>query len=160
MRPFGASLKRRDGHATPWWAKTGPPPAGRAKPARRTRSLLKGLAVSGLLVAGLAELMARVTFGDAHLRDLLQFDPGDGRCIALQPGQRVAYTGWFLRIPAVEHDVNQYGFRGRAVAPQRSPSPRIALLGDSFAFGVGVGPDDTIPARLEQALRAETGGDV
>jgi len=139
---------------------TGPPAVPRRRHTSRIRPVLTGLAVSILLVLGLAELLARLTFGDAHLRDLLQFDPADGRCVALRPGQRVPYTGWFFRIPAVEHDVNEYGFRGPPVPPERSPAPRIAVLGDSFAFGVGVGPDDTIPVRLAQAIRAETGRDV
>lgn len=127
---------------------------------KRLVRILRWLLGSVVLTAVLAELLAQVVLGNARFRDLLQFDPGDGRCVALRPNQRVPYTGWFFRIPAVEHEVNALGFRGRPVPLRRSAATRIAVLGDSFTFGVGVGVDDTIPAQLERAIAAETGREV
>lgn len=54
--------------------------------------------------------------------------------------------------------VNSLGLRG---AEPRSPKParRIVVVGDSVAYGYGLEPGQSIPARLEAVLR-ERGGDV
>lgn len=54
--------------------------------------------------------------------------------------------------------INSLGLRGPEPRSPRA-ARRILLVGDSVAFGYGLEPDRTIPARLEAALR-ERGGDV
>jgi lysophospholipase L1-like esterase len=44
------------------------------------------------------------------------------------------------------------GFRGPGLAPGSEASTRIAVFGDSFVFGWGVGDGETLPARLDQVL--------
>src|SRR5262245_30014297 len=73
----------------------------------------------------------------------------------LRPGAEVTYTGWFLKIPPVRQEVNAYGFRGPARPPAKPPGTlRIAVLGDSFAYGLGVEAENAIPAQLEAVLAA------
>ncbi len=78
----------------------------------------------------------------------LQADPFCGyRC---RPDQK----GFTLEAPA---SINHLGFRGPDRPVEKAPGvERIALLGDSFIFGQGVGDDKTLPVRLEQALNAGT----
>ena len=50
---------------------------------------------------------------------------------------------------------NQFGYRGRPVEQARTPGrARVLVLGDSFAYGVGVGDRETFSAQLE-ALQPE-----
>lgn len=81
------------------------------------------------------------------------FNPPDGRCIGLAPGTSTTYTGWLWRVPAVQHDVNRFGYRGKP-RPHQKPLEtfRIALLGDSFAYGQGVESDETMAVYLETFL--------
>jgi lysophospholipase L1-like esterase len=54
---------------------------------------------------------------------------------------------------SAEVTINSKGLRGREVPYERTPGrPRIALLGDSFAWGFGVSDDEVIAVRLEEAL--------
>lgn len=48
--------------------------------------------------------------------------------------------------------VNDQGLRGRPVGPRQDGVSRILVLGDSFAFGYGVGEDETFSAYLEACL--------
>lgn len=49
--------------------------------------------------------------------------------------------------------INSLGLRGRETAYERIPgSGRIALLGDSFAWGFGVSDDEVMAVRLEEEL--------
>ncbi len=58
----------------------------------------------------------------------------------------------------VTMNTNRHGFRGRAFAEEKPEGTfRIACLGDSYTFGMGVGDDETWPARL-QALADERAG--
>jgi hypothetical protein len=63
--------------------------------------------------------------------------------------------GWAPRpgAEAIEHGartrINALGQRGRPIPRVRSSRRRVLLLGDSTAFGYGVGDDDTYAARLD-----------
>lgn len=61
------------------------------------------------------------------------------------------------RIPWGDSElVNSGGFRGPDLARERRPGvARIATLGDSSTFGMGVGQADTYSAQLEALLRAD-----
>lgn len=51
--------------------------------------------------------------------------------------------------------MNALGYRGAPRPPERGDgAPRIAMLGDSFTYGYGVRQLETVPAYLEQQLRA------
>jgi hypothetical protein len=78
--------------------------------------------------------------------------PGDGRCAALRGGES-RYSGYMWRVPTAVHSVNTMGYRGPARPLQADPGVvRLAALGDSFTFGVGVGDEESLPAALERAV--------
>lgn len=89
------------------------------------------------------------------------FNPPDGRCIGLAPSTSTTYTGWLWKVPAVQHDVNRFGYRGKP-RPQRKPHEtfRVALLGDSFAYGQGVESDETMAVYLEKFLAQKLNANV
>jgi lysophospholipase L1-like esterase len=107
----------------------------------------------------LAEVALRIIMGNLSIMEMIELDPGDGRCIGLRPGAVVPYTGFLWKIPAVDHDVNALGYRG-SERPQAKPEGaiRVAVLGDSFAYGQAVRADETIPAYLEPELARELRG--
>src|SRR4051812_26327091 len=92
-----------------------------------------------LLALGGAECALRgVGYGDAGSSDLTTRDG--------LPWPRIVERG---------ATVNAMGFRGAAFAePKRPGGYRIAVVGDSFTFGVGVGDDETLPAHLQRELAA------
>jgi len=69
----------------------------------------------------------------------------------LVPGSSGHYNGAFAK-------VNQHGLRGPEFPERKPPGEfRIVVLGDSMVFGVGVDDADTLPARLEAALKDRAG---
>ncbi|MEN8161267.1 MAG: GDSL-type esterase/lipase family protein [Myxococcota bacterium] len=68
------------------------------------------------------------------------------------PRAMLRHTPW-----CVEFTNNRSGFRGADFANERRPgSLRVVVLGDSFAYGVGVADTETLAVQLETAL-AERG---
>lgn len=52
--------------------------------------------------------------------------------------------------------INNYGFRGKDINLNKDPGQlRIFVVGDSFAFGVGTGEDETIPYLIEKQLLSQ-----
>jgi len=82
----------------------------------------------------------------------------------LAVAERKPYVGFApranYRSPTV--NTNALGFRGPAVPGPKPPGRvRVAVIGGSAAFGTGASSDAvTFPARLEAALRTQTGRDV
>lgn len=106
-----------------------------------------------LLSLGTLELLLRLMMGNWATLHLRQYQPTDGRCMGLEPGASVMYTGWLLRIPEVEQSINSLGYRGPARALEKPPDTlRILLVGDSYTFGVGRPEHETIAAELEGVL--------
>ena len=65
---------------------------------------------------------------------------------------RPSQSGWSLSAPVT---INRWGFRGRDWTLTKPPgTTRVAVLGDSYAFGQGVGDDQTFAAVAERALAA------
>jgi hypothetical protein len=69
----------------------------------------------------------------------------EGLACELRPGFRTLYKGH-------EISINSFGFRGAEPGPRRPGVLRVALVGDSFTFGTGVGDRETIAAKLVEAL--------
>lgn len=103
-----------------------------------------------------AEIALRLFMGGQEFAHLIELDPPSAaRCLRLRPGAVVDYTGWGRRIPPVRQEVNSLGYRG-PVRPRLKPAGtyRVAVLGDSFVYGLGVRAGRTIPASMERSLRA------
>lgn len=64
----------------------------------------------------------------------------------IKPGVRRSYY--------TRYRLNSRGYRGPEHTPRKQRGQRIAVVGDSFVFGVAVSDSDTIPARLQTQLRA------
>lgn len=129
------------------------PPAGRC---RSVASWLGALVLAWLV----AEATCRVFMGNLAVAPW-DTAPGDGRTVALAAGRSVTYTGWFKRVPPVVHAVNALGYRGAERPTERTPGTlRVAVLGNSYAFGQAVPEDRSIPARLEALLGPALGRPV
>lgn len=71
----------------------------------------------------------------------------------LKPGFRGYYAGNII-------SVNSQGFRGDEIDQNDTSALRIAIIGDSVAFGQGVAEDETLSELLETRLQDKTGDRV
>jgi len=122
-------------------------------PLRRlaARLLLLGISAAlGLLIAEVAVRLVRPQAVMTVSRGLYVPDPP--RRYRLQPGFRGRVGN------RVEFDtpvrINREGLRGPEIGPKTPGTLRILALGDSFVFGVGAREGETLPARLQETLRA------
>jgi hypothetical protein len=123
----------------------------------RSFSKLKGwagrlglLLFSSLLAAFLAELICRQFVSVGSFR--WAGDLGDAWSESdAELGYRLksGWRGW-LEAPEYRHrvEINSRGFRG----PEPNGAKAVWMLGDSFVFGVGVEPEDSLPGLLEAEL--------
>ena len=122
------------------------------RPRRRLLRILLGCTVSLTLCLGLLEIALRLLPQPVpqlrqieSLRGFYQLD-GEGRLeVAPNWSGTVAVDGRTTTLRT-----NAIGLRGGEPAAGR---PRILVLGDSFAMGMGVEEQEAIPARLEAQLR-------
>jgi lysophospholipase L1-like esterase len=116
------------------------------------------LVTSVVLVLAALEGLVRVTVapdGDPVLRQLHEQRPDRPWLYGLRPGADVTSAD------GVRYVVNADGFRD--VVRAASPPPddlRIAVLGDSVAFGYGVTLEQSFPAQLERRIAATRAGPV
>lgn len=118
----------------------------------RTRlARIVGALISLVVSIGLAELFARALVARTHG---FRLEPSVTLHHTSPPGiARYDNTGSFVRTNA---DGLRTGWTRETFAAQRT---RIALIGDSFAFGFGVDDDETAPYYLERILRERFGRD-
>ena len=123
-----------------------------------TRVRLKVAAVAISLVLGLGLAEAGAWFYHRYLdpnkqraRLFRQQFPTDEILLAgripfnFKPGGEGRYAGVPIRI-------NREGFRDREIGQRRDGEVRIAVIGDSIAFGHGLRDEDTLSRRLESKL--------
>jgi len=132
---------------------------------RRTLLVFGGLALGGLIaegalrLAGLQPERPHVTrIGREAIRR-----PAPGLAYLYEP-----YTSFTEQWPSDPHgylgedrsityQVNNAGFRGEDFGLEHPGGTRVAILGDSFAWGTGVRSEDLASARIEQVLRSSAG---
>lgn len=78
-------------------------------------------------------------------------DPRVG--VVLQPGSG-------FKILESTYSADTLGVRGRPGPPPQENALRIAVVGDSVAFGAGVNDDEVLAVQLERLLRAEPGSNA
>lgn len=62
--------------------------------------------------------------------------------------------GFDMELDGRRYRISSDGLRGGELSPRRADGPRrVVVLGDSFAFGLGVDEGETFPAQLEALLR-------
>lgn len=124
-----------------------------------TGTLAKNLAlgaVSVLISLILAELICRTLVDPAPItrEEQVRYEVYPIRGYVLRKCQSNVFSG----SEAVTIDCD--GFRAHGSNSEDQPSSRILALGDSFTFGLGVGDDDTWPARLQRSLTNRLGVSV
>lgn len=105
-----------------------------------------------MLALAAAEVSVRAWIApDMHwFQPVFRADPQVG--YTLRPGDHGVVLGAPLR-------ANTYGYRGNDWAPNKAEGTlRVAVIGDSHAFGYGVDEAAALPAVLERQLAAELGG--
>ena len=128
------------------------------KPFITVPRIRKRAAVISVVIFTLLIIEVVLRFFMGNLAVPYQINPGDGRCIGLAPDAALKYTGWYRRVPPVIHDTNCFGYRGRAYPQNRRPGTfRIAVLGDSFVYGMGVNRECAMPVFIEQYLSQASG---
>lgn len=124
---------------------------------RRGRRLLFGFAaaLAGLMVALFAiEVVLQIWDPmRAPLEDMRGF-------YRLDEQQRIETAPGWTGVQNVEGrgvavTMNSLGMRGPEVGPRAAGEKRVLVLGDSFMWGMGVDGDQSVPARIGQALRAK-----
>jgi lysophospholipase L1-like esterase len=137
----------------------GPSSADAGAPKRRLprwKKLLYGLGVNLAVLAALAAL------GEVALRRLApqsDYQVLDDDAMTLHQFADDIYLGFELRGGVRDH--NELGFRGPARAVEKPPGVRrIAVVGDSVPYGLGVRADEAFPALLESLLEASSAGPV
>ena len=128
----------------------GPPPRARSLGRRTVWAV--GLTLFALLGA---ELGLRWFVAPWSLTAVFRFDEGKAPCYGLEPGSRATYEGWFTRVRPTHLAINSKGYRDHEFTPAPlAGTLRIALLGDSHAFGLGTELEEGLARRLESDLAA------
>ncbi len=95
------------------------------------------------------------------LTAVFRFDAGRNPCYALEPGSKAIYEGWFTPVRPTRLVINSKGYRDREYPPEAPAGTlRIALLGDSHAFGLGTQLEEGLARRLEGDLAQRLGRQV
>ena len=132
---------------------------------RRARFLASGLVAVAAALSALLLLEGALRLLGIHFPTIPQPERSDSGV----PWTYDATLGWY-RVPGTRSTaylggpdaatvrINSLGFRGGEVARERAPDElRVLVVGDSFAFGVGVDEAHTFSSELERRLAAISG---
>ncbi len=112
------------------------------------------LAFGGLALAlGVSELVLRQLVPTTSHDDWVQTSSDPELGFELRPGADLEFDGVTIKIPATHVRVSSQGARGPELALQKPPGVRrLVCIGDSVAFGWGVGENQTQCAVLAATL--------
>ncbi len=113
--------------------------------------LLPGLTLTILAMEGVLRLVGVSPF----YLDGRAFTPSDKpeMIYELRPG----FSGLYAGVPI---SINALGFRGRELSNRDGKAFRVAVIGDSVAFGQGVREGETLADQLATRLQRKTGTEV
>jgi hypothetical protein len=123
----------------------------------------KGLIVSTVtlfvsLVA--AEVGLRIRFPSSGLSTISPFGRTDPQFHHIYPPHGRFYGGFFEGSGAVAYETNEDGLRTPYAREEfLKHNIRVAVLGDSYTFGMGVHGEDTFCSVMERTLRNQLGSD-
>jgi hypothetical protein len=122
---------------------------------RRAAFTLAAFALSLLLATGVLEILGRIfnPLGVSYYPETARYM--DTLVLGGPIGyrNRPGLSGRFYHAPV---SINARGMRDREIDADPKPGEfRVAVLGDSFPFGIGVAYEDSIPACLEAALQSK-----
>ncbi len=106
---------------------------------------------TSLLCAVAVELGLRAFWSGYYLKEGATYAVASAtRGWANKPSATTVYGEAEFRVDVVH---NALGYRGRELAREKPPGVRrVLVLGDSFAYGIGVADDETFSARLERLV--------
>lgn len=129
-------------------------PARRKSRLRRTLTGLAVMVTTSAVLFVLAEIAVRVFVPEStfhFLANIYAPHANPGIAYTVQPG----YAGPAFGVPV---QANRFGFRGPEWGEQKAPGVfRIALIGDSHAFGYGVPFEQGVGEQLVRALEGRAG---
>lgn len=116
----------------------------------------RAFALAAFLLAIVLGLLAAETvlrWRCAHIEAANSLDPGFAKCDAelgwtLTPGWKGKHQHWEY---AVSYTINEQGFRTEPVREKEVKGRVVAVVGDSFAFGMGVNDNETFVHLLNRA---------
>lgn len=137
---------------------------GRVSVARLVSKIAITVAV-GFVSLAAAELLVRAvrdprTLEQREQREIFPryFPLAENGLFTRDRDERLRYRltpGFDMELGSDRYRVNSLGLRGaEVVSPGNPRSMRVAVLGDSFAFGLGVDEDETFPFQLETLMSA------
>jgi hypothetical protein len=96
-----------------------------------------------------SEITLRLVSPTEYLHPRYKYSPEYG----LTPFENVVMVHGVPGKFKFEYTINELGYRGTAVTPGGAgETPRIVVLGDSYAFGMGVNDGEEFPAVLDRTL--------
>lgn len=113
---------------------------------RTVKRLLWAILVPAILLAA-AEAYLRTKVPACGVTPF-RLSETEGLSAEFRPGFTTLYKGF-------EVSFNSAGFRGPEFPPREEGVLRVALVGDSFAYGTAVALGDTLALKLEEALAEE-----
>ncbi len=131
-----------------------------AEDSRRSHAYKVGvlLAVNLVVLVVIGELIIKLYFFGWHDSPKWLLAPSDNPALVyeLSPGAEVTATYLTPQQRDWKHSasINAQGFRGESVQ-DRAGRPRVIVIGDSIAFGLGVNDDETFSVVLENELEGE-----
>ena len=105
------------------------------------------------LVILVLEFFLRFLFSGMLEHKIVKISSDPAMGYELKPEIKSSYSGFFHKIPPTTIEINQQGFRDRLFILEKTPGmTRIAFLGDSYVFGLGLNLEQSIPKQLETFL--------
>jgi len=74
----------------------------------------------------------------------------------LRPGASGVYHGTLCKIPASLIEISSQGFRDRVFTQNGPQAMRVACVGDSYIFGLGLNLKESVPKKLEDLLNSHS----